>query len=226
VPKILEVIVTSVHEAREAERGGADRLELVRDLANDGFTPPTNLIRNVVAAVSIPVRVIVRDRPGFIAKTGDIAPLRARIEEIWRLGIDGLVLGFADPGGIDVPSTRAVLETTPDCRVTFHRAFDEVRDPLCALEQLRQIPQVDRVLTSGGPGAPEERADRLTEWQQIAGPNIAILTGGGLDAYSLSMFARQPALREFHVGRAARIPAEPTGAVRRSRVACLRSILG
>jgi copper homeostasis protein len=226
VPKILEVIVTSVHEAREAERGGADRLELVRDLASDGFTPSTDLIRNVIAAVSIPVRVIVRDRIGFTTKAGDIVPLQARIEEICLLGIDGLVLGFLNDGGIDAGSVRAMLETTPECRVTFHRAFDEVRDPRCAFEQLHKIPQIDRVLTSGGSGTPGERADRLTEWQRIAGPNIAILAGGGLDAQSLPIFARQPTLREFHVGRAARIPAAPTGSVRRSRVACLRSVVG
>jgi copper homeostasis protein len=226
VSKILEVIVTSVHEAREAERGGADRLELVRDLANDGFTPSTDLIRNVIAAVSIPVRVIVRDRTGFTAKAGDIARLQVHIKEIWRLGIDGLVVGFADSGGIDVRTMAAVLESTTDSRVTFHRAFDEVREPSCALEQLRHIRQVDRVLTSGGRGTPEERANRLNELQQIAGPNITILAGGGLDALSLPIFARQPALREFHVGRAVRIPTEPAGSVRRSRVAGLRSILG
>jgi copper homeostasis protein len=226
VSKTLEVIVTSVHEAREAERGGADRLELVRGLASDGLTPSTQLIQNVIAAVSIPVRVIIRERAGFTAEPSDVASLQVHIEEIWPLGIDGLVLGFADFSGIDVRSMQAALQTVPDCRVTFHRAFDEVLDPQSALDQLRHIPQVDRVLTSGGTGRPEERAARLAEWQQIAGPKVAILTGGGLDAQSLAIFARQPTLREFHVGRAARIPAVPTGAVRRSRVACLRGILG
>lgn len=226
MPKSLEVIVTSVHEAREAERGGADRLELVRDLANDGFTPSIDLVRNVVSAVSIPVRVILRDRIGFTAQACDLTPLRARIEELWGLGVDGLVLGFIDSAGIEARFLRTALQAAPDCRVTFHRAFDEVPDPRCALEQLRQIPQIDRVLTSGGAGTPEERSWRLAEWQQIAGPNLAILAGGGLDAESLKVFVRQHALHEFHVGRAARIPATPSGAVRRFPVSCLRSILG
>jgi copper homeostasis protein len=226
VPKTLEVIVTSVHEAREAERGGADRLELVRDLANEGMTPSADLVRNVLASVSIPVRVIVRERAGFSAAPEDVVPLRARIEEMLHLGVDGLVLGFTNSGGIDVPFMHEVLASAPDSRVTFHRAFDEVRDPFLALEQLHQIPHVDRVLTRGGPGTPEERAARLAEWQQIAGPGITILAGGGLDAQSLAVLGSQPMLQEFHVGRAARIPSEPTGAVRRSRVARLRSILG
>ncbi|MGC2660512.1 MAG: copper homeostasis protein CutC [Bryobacteraceae bacterium] len=223
--KTLEVIVTSVHEAREAERGGADRLELVRDLSHEGLTPSPQLIRNVMAAVSIPVRVIVRIRGGFTAANGDIAPLQAQMEEIWRLGVDGIVLGFANANSLDVKSMHDVLKVAPDCRVTFHRAFDEVANPRLALEQLRQIPQVDRVLTSGGAGATDERAGRLNDMQQVAGPRIAILAGGGLDAHSLPGFARQPHLQEFHVGRAARIPAEPLGVVRRSQVALLRSIL-
>lgn len=226
MPKTLEVIVTSVHEAREAERGGADRLELVRDLVHQGITPSADLVRNVVASVSIPIRVIVRERDGFSASPEEIAALRPRIGELLRLGIDGLVLGFANSSGVDVQAMHDVLASAPDCRVTFHHAFDEVHDPRCALEQVREIPQVDRVLTSGGSGTPEERGARLAELQHIAGPNITILAGGGMDAQSLAVLVDQPALREFHVGRAARIPAEPTGAVRRSRVARLRSILG
>jgi copper homeostasis protein len=37
---MLEVIACSVADAVAAERGGADRLELVRDLNVGGLTPP------------------------------------------------------------------------------------------------------------------------------------------------------------------------------------------
>jgi copper homeostasis protein len=37
---LLEVIVLSVEDARAAEEGGADRLEVVRDIHLGGLTPP------------------------------------------------------------------------------------------------------------------------------------------------------------------------------------------
>ena len=64
--KLLEVIVTSVGEACEAEEGGAGRLELVRDLASEGLTPSSSIIEEVLAAVSIPVRVMLRDAHSFL----------------------------------------------------------------------------------------------------------------------------------------------------------------
>lgn len=42
---ILEVIVCSVTDALEAERGGADRTEVVRDLDRGGLTPYLDLVR-------------------------------------------------------------------------------------------------------------------------------------------------------------------------------------
>src|SRR6188474_594629 len=56
----LEVIATSLEDAVEAEAGGADRIELVRDLAAGGMTPPLDLVDAVLSRVRIPVRVMVR----------------------------------------------------------------------------------------------------------------------------------------------------------------------
>jgi copper homeostasis protein len=59
---VIEVIAQSVADAVAAESGGADRLELVRELERDGLTPPPELVRAVREAVRIPVYVMVRPR--------------------------------------------------------------------------------------------------------------------------------------------------------------------
>ena len=41
---LLEVIACSVADAVEAEKGGASRLEIVRDLGRGGLTPPLELV--------------------------------------------------------------------------------------------------------------------------------------------------------------------------------------
>ena len=59
-PIALEVICTSVADARAAEDGGASRLELVASLNRGGMTPPLELVEAVLAEVKVPVRVMVR----------------------------------------------------------------------------------------------------------------------------------------------------------------------
>ena len=57
---MLEVIVTTLEEALLAEQGGAGRLELVANLAAGGLTPDLGLVQRVIAAVRIPVNVMIR----------------------------------------------------------------------------------------------------------------------------------------------------------------------
>ena len=60
--KILEVIVSSLEDAKQAEAGGADRLEVVRDLEVGGLTPDFQLVEQIAGAVRIPIRVMLREK--------------------------------------------------------------------------------------------------------------------------------------------------------------------
>ena len=205
MPKILEVIVTSVEEAIEAEAGGADRLELVRDLGAGGLTPELSVIKAVLDVITIPVRVMLRLAASMAAGgIEQITELRSCAQLLTKLPIDGLVAGFMQNQAIDWPAMSAVIAAAPQSRFTFHRAFDELRDPLAALEQLKRFPQVDRILTVGGEGGWVERKRRLLEWQQAAAPSIEILVGAGLSPDVLEDLGQTPELREVHIGRAAR----------------------
>ena len=61
---ILEACVETVDEARAVEQGGASRIELCANLAEQGTTPDEAAIAACVAAVRIPVFVMVRPRAG------------------------------------------------------------------------------------------------------------------------------------------------------------------
>ena len=225
--KILEVIVTSVDEAAEAATGGADRLELVRALDVGGLTPDIVLIPQVLAAVKVPVRVMLRDQPCMsITSLGELRSLQARASKISEYPIDGLVMGFVRGHSVDVESMREICSAAPACPVTFHRAFDELPDPLAAIEDLKQIAQVDRILTTGGSGTWPERKNRLLEWQCAAAPKLKLLVGAGLCRAVLADLASTPGLEEFHLGRAARIPHCVEGKVAREAVRSLKSALG
>lgn len=222
--KLLEVIVTSAEEAVEAERGGADRLELVRDLSDGGLTPSFATVEDVLRAVSIPVRVMVRENSSMsLGGPAELLVLKSRAAEFAQLAIDGMVLGFLHDGVVDVEATREVLEAARGCRVTFHRAFDELADPASAISELKGLRQIDRILTNGGTGTSEQRIVRLLECQKAASPEIHILTAAGLCAEFWNLLSAQPELTEIHIGRAARLPHTTSGRVDRDQIASMKS---
>ncbi len=148
----LEVIVTSAAEAEVAAKSGADRLELVRDLDTGGLTPELAIVRAVTAAVAIPVRVMLRENASMrVAGAAELKTLQTKATQIRELPIDGLVMGWVtSEGNVDVASLEAVLAHAGGCRVTFHRAFEHLADPISGLRVLKGFKQIDRILTGGG----------------------------------------------------------------------------
>ena len=216
---LLEVIACSVHDAIEAQRGGAGRLELVRELGRGGLTPPLDLVEEVMGRVTIPVRVMIREADGYAAGTAaDIDRLARLAERAASLGADGVVVGFLRGDQIDVAAMSEVLAASNTIRATFHRAFDDLPNPIEALRELRRWPVIDRVLSSGGPGTWHDRAARLRLWSTVAAPSIGLLPGGGIDADAVAILADE-GLAEAHTGRAAREPRTADGTVSAQRVA-------
>jgi copper homeostasis protein len=219
----LEVIATSLEDAVAAEQGGADRLELVTDLSRDGMTPSLGLLDDVLARVRIPVRVMLREtEPHEVA---DVAMQQTILQGGRQLAgrpVDGIVCGFLRGGEVDVAFMADVAAACGSHRLTFHRAFDAAADPLRALSDLARIPQIDRVLSSGGDGAWEERTVRLEAWARLAAPGITLIVGGGVTEALLTSIAAWPGLREVHVGRAVRRGGEVSNPVDPARVAAIR----
>ncbi len=223
---LLEVIACSVADAVAAERGGADRIELIARFDVGGLTPPLALVEQILAAVRIPVRVMLRANAGFgVADGTEFEALCATAAALERLQVDGLVLGFLRDGEIDLPAMQAVLAQAPHLHATFHRAFEALPDPLAAIRTLKTLPQIDHILTSGGERPWVEKVSDLAAQATAAGPEIALLLGGGLTADALPLIRERTPIREFHVGRAARVPAAIDGIVEAERVAGLKRLL-
>ena len=198
---ILEVIVLDATDARAAADGGADRLELVTDMDQAGLTPSPATFDQVKTAVGLPVRVMLRDAPGYAAR--DLTALAATARELRRAGADEFVLGFLDPAGdVDLPAVRSILEALDGCRWTFHRALDHSRDRTSAWQAISELPGLDQVLTAGSPtgvpdGLPTLRADAA------AGHAARILAGGALHTEHIAPL-RAAGVRAFHAGSGVR----------------------
>lgn len=224
---LLEVIVQSADDARAAEAGGADRLEVVREIERDGLTPDVEVVRRIRAATRLPLRVMVRETNTFtVSGPAEMQALQRAIAAFAALGVDGAVLGFARDGRVDVETTRQVLEAAPGLAATFHRAFDALPDPLAAIDAVAGMPQIDRILTSGGTGSWMARCQRLRQFGDRAGDRLGILAGGGVDEEGLQALAASRCVREAHVGRMACEPQRPGAPVAAARVSRLRELAG
>src|SRR5262245_41657408 len=121
---ILEVIASSVEDAIAAARGGAHRLEVVRDLSSGGLTPSIDLVRRIQREVPLPLRVMVRESDGFVCSSNDERrALADHAMMLDALGVDGIVVGWTRDARIDEETLASVLEAGPSLRATFHRAF-------------------------------------------------------------------------------------------------------
>jgi copper homeostasis protein len=219
---VLEVIASSVSDAIEAQRGGADRLELIRDFKRGGLTPPLKLVEDILAAVTLPVRVMLREEVSYeVESEAAIERLCAGARGLAKLNIDGLVLGFLREGKIDVQLTPRVLSCAPNLPATFHHAFEDAGNHSDAIRILKTMNQVDRILTSGGSGGWSNKVARLSAHVEAANPEIQILAGGGMNEHSIRTICQATTICEFHVGRAARVPPTATGVVQAARVRAL-----
>ena len=218
-PPLLEIIVTSLEDARAAAAGGATRLEIISRYDLGGLTPDRDLVRAIVEEVAVPARVMLRDEETFfLADTPDIEKKCERLCDLARsfseLPIDGFVLGFLRGATIDHQTVARILAGAPRIRATFHRAFEELPDPLAAIAELKRHPQIDCILTSGGPAPWREKLDRFAQWERAARPEIGMLVGGGTDLAAMEGFLERTSIRAFHVGRAAREDDRLDGPVR------------
>jgi copper homeostasis protein len=216
---ILEIITCSVADALAAEKGGATRLEVISRFNLGGLTPTLERVREISGAVKLPLRVMLRESLSFAVNDEDERQrLCSLASEIAKLEVDGLVLGFLRNRRIDVDLLERILFCAPNLRVTFHRAFEELPDPFEALATLKKYPQVDCILTSGGAADWSAKVAFLARCEQAARPEVSILVGGGVDLRALEWLQKSTDICAFHVGSAARVPPDSSGAVCASKV--------
>ncbi len=224
---VIEVIAQSVADAIAAEAGGADRLELVRDLDQDGLTPPPELVRAVCEAVRLPVFAMIRPRNSFTIGPEDHELLAVEARSATMAGARGLVTGYVNAsGGVDSAALAVVRGAAgPGAGLTFHRAFDRLADPRAALPLLAAH-GIRRILTSGGaPTAWEGRA-RIRDLVSPAGAHhIKVMAGGGLTPENVVALIRETGVTEVHFGAGVHESQDPMASVSRARVmAALQTI--
>jgi copper homeostasis protein len=201
---LLEVIVSSLDDARAAAEGGADRFELCAALALGGLTPSLGLLDSIKRHVpSVPVMFMVRPREAGMAYTpADLSVMRRDAELAIEHGADGLVFGaLSERGEVDASACRSLLQIAkqrPGIQTVFHRAFDVVVDAAEALERIIDL-GFTRVLTSGRAPLAMQGLDEIRRTRERAAGRIEVLPGGGIDVQSVSQVVSSTGVDQVHL---------------------------
>ena len=201
--KILEVCVDSLASAKAAMAGGADRLELCSALAVGGLSPYGELLEQIKATCPLPVRCLMRPRPGdFLYTEDEIQLMCAQIRHLRAAGADGFVVGALTPeGALDSRAMEQLLNACGDKPVTLHRCIDVAADPARVYRTAAAL-GLDTVLTSGAAASCREGkatlASLLALREELNGPEVLI--GAGVNAAVIrELRAALPEARAFHM---------------------------
>ncbi|MEM6719064.1 MAG: copper homeostasis protein CutC [Bacteroidota bacterium] len=186
---LLEICANSYQSAMNAEKAGAQRIELCSELAVGGITPSYGLLTKVMQDVQIPVHVLIRPRSGdFTYSDAEFEIMKANIQLCKELGCEGIVSGVLHADfTIDKARTKELIELSNPMTFTFHRAFDWTSNPKEAIRMLVEL-GVDRILTSGQAASAEKGIELLMELQTIARENLIIMPGGGINPENVGLF--------------------------------------
>ena len=186
---IIEVCAESYEYALKAEKAGANRIELCKDLHLDGLTPDYETAKRTIDSLNIPVFILIRPREGdFIYSDEEFELMKQDIVKFKEMGCKGIVSGVLnDDNSIDIERTQELVELSKPLEFTFHRAFDVVSDPLKEFENLIRL-GVDRILTSGQKEKAMDGLVLLEQLNNISNNRIVIMPGSGISKKNLKNF--------------------------------------
>ncbi|MDB5202822.1 MAG: copper homeostasis protein CutC [Ferruginibacter sp.] len=196
---ILEIIAFTIDSCKKIETAGAQRIELCDNPGEGGTTPSYGMIKAAREAASIELYPIIRPRGGdFLYSDEEFAIIKNDIRVCRELGCDGVVTGILETNGsIDKKRTAQLVQLAYPMGLTFHRAFDRVKDASQALEDLIDI-GCERVLTSGLYPTAEQGAAQLKALVEQAAGRIIIMPGSGIRATNIAAIATATGATEFH----------------------------
>lgn len=195
----LEVIGFNIESCILAQAAGADRIELCDNPGEGGTTPSYGFIQATRKNLQIGLYPIIRPRGGdFLYSDAEFEIMKADVKICKELGCDGVVIGILNADGtVDKERCKELTALAYPLGVTFHRAFDRVKDATQALEDIIEI-GCERILTSGLVPNALDGAQTLATLIKQADERIIIMPGSGVRADNIIELAKITGAVEFH----------------------------
>ncbi|MDP0492975.1 MAG: copper homeostasis protein CutC [Fusobacterium sp. JB021] len=196
---LKEVCVGSFLQGKMAESRGADRIELCDHLDEGGTTASYGTIKKCVESLKIPVFSLIRPRRGdFIYSCYEIDIMKEDIKLCKGLGVDGIVIGILkNENEIDYDTLKEFIELASPLEVTFHKAIDEIEDPVKEIPKLKAA-GVSRILSSGKGETALEGKEILNKMIEAAGKDMPIIVCGKITKDNFEEVSKEIKSSEYH----------------------------
>lgn len=210
--KILkEACVENFSECFKAAQLGANRFELCSDLTNGGTTPNLGTVKQVKNKLDVPLHCMIRPRKGnFVYDSNEMEIMMADISAfINYANVDGIVFGILTKDNqIDIEKNKKLItlarELKEDIKVTFHMAFDDLKDNINEYKNNINILEdlgFNLILTKGGadntPAIENlEMLKLYNDW--CKDKNIKIIAGKGVDSNNYKEICEKTGITQVH----------------------------
>ncbi|BFI98234.1 MULTISPECIES: copper homeostasis protein CutC [Priestia] len=196
---IKEACVEGYEQAKKAEKLGADRIELCDNLSQGGTTPSYGTIQYASEHLDTDINVIIRPRIGdFVYSEAEYQIMKKDVKTCKDLGVNGVVFGIlTEEDEIDYGRTKELIAEARPLSITFHMAFDEIKDKYKAIDILIEL-GADRILTKGGKGSALQNLHMIRELITYANDRIIILPGGGIHEGNAERVMKETKAAELH----------------------------
>ncbi len=198
--KKIEICVDSVESCINAEKGGADRLELCGNMFEGGTTPSYGVLQLAREMVSKPIYAMVRPRGGdFCYNDIEFEIMKREIKLMKELKIDGIVFGIlTKEGKVDKERCSKLLDLWGTNKATFHRAIDVSSNLNEACEDIISL-GFERILTSGGEANVMSGIIKLKELVEKYNDKIIIMPGSGINERNIEYINDTIKANEYHM---------------------------
>lgn len=195
----LEICCESPEEVRIASQYNIDRIELSSHLHDYGMTPTLGALKQSLEITDIPIVCSIRPRTGgFVYNPEEFGLMMLDAEILLENGAAGIVFGCLDENGhIQLEQTKQLAELAHkyQAEAIFHRAFDCVKEPIEALQQLSEL-GIDRIITAGCQPTAKEGIDMLKTL--VEKKLVSILGAGGITKENVLEIIEKTGIREVH----------------------------
>ena len=197
---IKEVCVDTFIDAINAEKNGADRIELCGRLDLDGLTPSRRLIKKVFLNLSIPIRVMIRPKhPSFVYSEKDIKKMILDINYCKDLGIDGVVLGCLNNDfSLNIRQIKILSDVAKPLKVIVHKAIDKTESVLSSLLLLLDNKNINGILSSGGNRFASDSTEILKKMVDLVPNDFEIISAGGITFENISDLQHKIGGKYYH----------------------------
>lgn len=197
----IEICVDSVESCINAEKGGANRVELCGNLFEGGTTPSFGILELAKEKINIPIYVMVRPRGGdFLYSETEFEVMKREIKTLKSLNIDGIVFGILTKDGkVDKKRCSELLDIWESDKAVFHRALDVSKNIFESVEDIISIGGFERILTSGGEANVMSAIYNLKEMVKRYDDKITIMPGGGINTDNIEYIKENTGAKEYHM---------------------------